>query len=89
MKLKWAAAATIAAIGGAAQAQSSVTLYGVVDSGLMYQSTSAASFSPASKNLGKLYRFKDAGIYSSNWGMTGTEDIGGGYRVELQAARHL
>jgi predicted porin len=84
MKLKWVAAATIAATGGAAQAQSSVTLYGVLDSGLMYQSTSAASFNPASKNLGKLYRFKDAGIYSSNFGMTGTEDIGGGYRVNFK-----
>ena len=84
LKLKWIAAAAFAAAGGAAHAQSSVTLYGVLDAGLMYQSTSAASFNPASKNLGKLYRFKDAGIYSSNFGMTGTEDLGGGYRANFK-----
>ncbi|RKE39431.1 putative porin [Paraburkholderia sp. BL23I1N1] len=84
MKLKWVAAAAMAALGSAAHAQSSVTLYGVVDSGLMYQSTSAASFSPAAKNLGKVYRFKDGGIYSSIYGMKGTEDIGGGYHVNFK-----
>ncbi|MFM0519898.1 MULTISPECIES: porin [Caballeronia] len=84
MKLKWVAAVAGAAIGSAAQAQSSVTLYGVLDAGLMYQSTSAASFNPASKNMGKLYRFKDAGIYSSNFGLTGTEDLGGGYRANFK-----
>ncbi|SAK50961.1 porin [Caballeronia arationis] len=90
MKSKWKSKwkgmglAALAAAGGTAHAQSSVTLYGVIDAGLMYQSTSAASFNPASRNLGKLYRFKDAGIYSSNWGLTGTEDIGGGYRVNFK-----
>ncbi|CAE6753727.1 Outer membrane porin protein 32 [Paraburkholderia domus] len=84
MKLKWAAVAAIAALGSTAQAQSSVTLYGVLDSGLMYQSTSAASFSPTAKNLGKIYRAKDAGIYASNFGITGVEDIGGGYQVRFK-----
>jgi predicted porin len=79
-----AAAGALGALGGTAQAQSSVTLYGVIDAGVFYQSTAAASFSPAARNLGKLYRFKDAGIYSSNWGMTGTEDLGGGYRVNFK-----
>jgi len=46
MKLKWIAAAVLVAIGSAAHAQSSVTLYGALDAGLLYQSTSAASFSP-------------------------------------------
>jgi len=84
MKLKWVAAAAVAAIGSSAYAQSSVTLYGVVDAALLYQSTSAASFSPTAKNLGKLYRYKDGGIYSSLWGMKGTEDIGGGYYVNFK-----
>ncbi|MHB9841831.1 porin [Paraburkholderia terrae] len=84
MKLKWVMAAALAATGSAAYAQSSVTLYGVVDAGLLYQSTSAASFSPAAKNLGKVYRYKDGGIYSSIWGMKGTEDIGGGYSVNFK-----
>jgi predicted porin len=84
MKLKWVTAAAVAAIGSPAYAQSSVTLYGVVDAGLLYQSTSAASFSPTAKNLGKVYRYKDGGIYSSLWGMKGTEDIGGGYYVNFK-----
>jgi predicted porin len=81
MKLKWVMAAALAATGSSAYSQSSVTLYGVVDAGLLYQSTSAASFSPAAKNLGNVYRFKDGGIYSSLWGMKGTEDIGGSTRT--------
>ncbi|MGF6602990.1 putative porin [Paraburkholderia sp. GAS448] len=84
MKLKGIAVAALAAIGTSAYAQSSVTLYGVIDSGLLYQSTSAASFSPTAKNLGKVYRYKDGGIYSSLWGMKGTEDIGGGYFVNFK-----
>ena len=84
MKLKWMVAATLVAFGSSASAQSSVTLYGVIDSGLLYQSTSAASFSPTAKNLGKVYRYKDGGIYSSLWGMKGVEDIGGGYHVNFR-----
>jgi predicted porin len=84
MKLKWFMAATVATIGSTAYAQSSVTLYGVLDSGLLYQSTSAASFNPAGKDLGRLYTLKDGGIYSSLWGMKGTEDIGGGYSVNFR-----
>jgi len=84
MKLKGIAVAALAAIGTSAYAQSSVTLYGAIDSGLLYQSTSAASFSPTAKNLGKVYRYKDGGIYSSFWGMKGTEDIGGGYYVNFK-----
>jgi predicted porin len=84
MKLKCLTAVTLAAFGSAAYAQSSVTLYGVVDAGLLYQSTNAASFSPTAKNLGSIYRYKDGGIYASFWGMKGTEDIGGGYAVNFK-----
>jgi predicted porin len=84
MKLKWIAAAASVALGGVAHAQSSVTLYGVVDSGLLYQSTSGASFSSKAPNTGKIYAFRDGGIYSSNWGIKGTEDIGGGYKVNFR-----
>lgn len=81
MKFNIAAGAALAAFAMAAHAQSSVTLYGAVDTGLMYQSTSAASFAPTAANLGKVYRLKDGGIYSSEWGLKGTEDLGAGYRV--------
>src|ERR1700733_13583941 len=84
LQLKWLTTATLAAIGSSAYAQSSVTLYGAIDSGLLYQSSSAASFSPTAKDLGKVYRFKDGGIYASGWGIKGTEDIGGGYDVNFK-----
>ena len=84
MKLKWIAAAVLVAIGSAAHAQSSVTLYGALDAGLLYQSTSAASFSPKASNTGKIYAFKDGGVYSSIWGLKGVEDIGGGYKINFK-----
>ncbi|SIO70199.1 Outer membrane protein (porin) [Burkholderia sp. GAS332] len=84
MKLKCLAAVALTAFGSAAYAQSSVTLYGVIDSGLLYQSTNAASFSPTAKNLGSVFRYKDGGIYASFWGLKGTEDLGGGYAVNFK-----
>jgi predicted porin len=84
MKFRLTCLAALSAFCGAAHAQGSVTLYGVLDSGLLYQSTSAASFAPNARNLGKVYRFKDGGIYSSLWGLKGSEEIGGGYRVNFK-----
>ncbi len=84
MKTKLAALAALAACSAGAHAQSSVTLYGVIDTGLLYQSTSAASFSPNAPNTGKVFRMKDGGIYSSFWGIKGREDIGGGYAINFK-----
>ncbi|MFX1764165.1 porin [Paraburkholderia sp. A1RI-2L] len=88
MKLKSVAAATLAVMAAGAHAQSSVTLFGALDAGLMYQNTSAATLSPTAANTGSVFRYKDGGIYSSFWGLLGTEDLGGGYRVnfKLQSA---
>ncbi|MFP3569703.1 porin [Paraburkholderia sp. SIMBA_030] len=84
MKMKLTAAATLLIWTGVAHAQSSVTLYGIVDSGILYQSSSAATFSAKAPNTGKVFRFKDGGIYSSIWGIRGSEDIGGGYKVNFR-----
>jgi len=84
MKIKFAAAATLTALAGTVHAQSSVTLYGTIDSGMMYQNTSAASFSSAAPNTGAVVRYKDGGIYASFWGMKGHEDLGGGYAVNFR-----
>ncbi|HTR10204.1 MAG TPA: porin [Paraburkholderia sp.] len=84
MKLKYGSLAALALFASAAHAQSSVTLYGVLDSGLLYQSTNAASFAPNAKNLGHAWQLKDGGIYSSIWGLKGTEDIGGGYHINFK-----
>ena len=84
MKLKLICTATLAIFATTAYAQSSVTLYGVIDSGLLYQSTSAATFLPHAPNLGHVYQLKDGGIFSSFWGIKGSEDIGGGYRINFK-----
>lgn len=88
MKLKSVAAAALAVMAAGAHAQSSVTLFGALDAGLMYQNTSAATLSPTAANMGSVFRYKDGGIYSSFWGLLGTEDLGGGYRLnfKLQSA---
>jgi len=77
MKIKFAAMATLTALAGTVHAQSSVTVYGEVDAGVLYENTSAASYSPAAKNTGAILRLKDGGIYASYLGFKGTEDLGG------------
>jgi predicted porin len=84
MKLKSYSLAVLIAFSAVAHAQSSVTLYGVLDSGLLYQSTSAATFQPTARNQGHVYELKDGGIYSSFWGLKGSEDIGGGYKITFK-----
>jgi predicted porin len=68
---------TLAALGtfaGAAQAQSSVTLYGIVDAGVLY-----------SNNIGgpNLYGTSSSNLQGSRWGLRGTEDLGGGLKVRF------
>ncbi|WP_321916104.1 MULTISPECIES: porin [unclassified Paraburkholderia] len=84
MRQKIALGITLAAIAGAVQAQSSVTLYGTVDAGVLWQTSSAASYSTLAKNQGGVVRYKDGGIYTSLWGMRGVEDLGGGYQATFQ-----
>jgi predicted porin len=84
MKLKLSSTAALVMFATAAHAQSTVTLYGVLDNGLLYQSTSAASFQPTAHNLGHVYQLKDGGIYASYWGLKGSEDIGGGYKINFK-----
>jgi predicted porin len=83
LKLKLHCAAALLLFAGAANAQSSVTLYGVLDTAFLYQSANASNFQ-SKTNLGHAYELKDAGIYSSMWGLTGVEDIGGGQKVNFK-----
>lgn len=70
-------ASVLAAIGGAAHAQSSVTLYGVLDEGLSWVNN-AANASGGSSRLLKL----DDGIDDGNrFGFKGAEDLGAGYKA--------
>jgi len=85
MKLKIASSAALLAFAAAsAHAQSSVTLYGVLDTGVIWQSTNVATFVPnaaQNRNLGSRVGLNEGG---SMFGLTGSEDLGGGYRANFK-----
>lgn len=70
MKLKVSATAVLLlAVAGSAQAQSTVTLYGIVDDGLNWTSNSGGH---------NLYNVSSGVMQASRWGLRGKEDLGGG-----------
>jgi predicted porin len=69
------AAATLLAFTGLASAQSSVTLYGLIDLGLVMDSGNVA---------GKSIRVASGVAKGSQLGFKGTEDLGGGYKASFQ-----
>src|SRR5207253_11026885 len=71
------AAATLAALThGQARAQSSVTMYGVVDAGIEYLNRVPNT----AKQGDSLFRMTSGNIAGSRWGMRGVEDLGGGLK---------
>src|SRR5690606_13651884 len=78
MKKTLLAAALIAGFAGVAQAETSVTLYGILDGGIGYQKIEAGDAS--AKKTGMIN-----GIQSGNrWGLKGSEDLGNGLRAVFQ-----
>lgn len=65
-------AASVAA--NAAYAQSSVTLFGIVDAGIEYNSNAGASGD-------NLFRMSSGNQSGSRWGVRGAEDLGGGLKA--------
>jgi len=61
----------------AAYAQSSVTLYGLIDAGISYVNNSKTD----TGGSGKLYKFDDGVALANRWGLRGTEDLGGGLKA--------
>jgi predicted porin len=74
MKMKWSAA-LLATVTGLAHAQSSVSLYGIVDTGVSYYNHATAN-GGSSVGLPVL-----TGEVPSRWGLKGSEDLGGGYKT--------
>ncbi|AET90138.1 MULTISPECIES: porin [Caballeronia] len=72
MKKSLLALAALGAFAGAAHAQSSVTLYGIIDAGFAYNNNS---------NGQKLYAMNSGNLQGSRWGLRGTEDLGGGLKA--------
>lgn len=65
-----------------AHAQSSVTLYGAADTGILYLSKTMNLATGA--NSGKFMGIQNGGIAPSVFGLTGTEDLGGGLAAEFK-----
>ncbi|MGF6770143.1 putative porin [Paraburkholderia sp. GAS199] len=74
MNKKVLAAATLAIFAGAAHAQSSVSLYGIIDAGFTYVNHAGTAGQ-------KLYQYGDGVAQGSRWGLRGTEDLGGGLKA--------
>jgi len=80
MKKSLLALAVLGAFAAAAQAQSSVTIYGIVDTGVVYQSKQANSSGGNSSNVAVV-----AGVLSgSRFGFKGSEDLGGGLKANFR-----
>ncbi|MBV6305157.1 porin [Candidimonas humi] len=79
MKKTLLAAALVAGFAGAAQAETSVTLYGIIDTGIGYQQLKGSDGYKATR-FGVIN-----GVQSgSRWGMKGSEDLGNGLHAVFQ-----
>ncbi|WP_298231662.1 porin [uncultured Azohydromonas sp.] len=81
MKKSLIALAALGAFAGAASAQSSVTLYGLID--LNYQYIKGGDLSPLGDN--DLNRLADGHVYGpgSRWGLRVSEDLGSGLKANV------
>jgi predicted porin len=69
MKLTLGASLALLAVASAAHAQSSVTMYGIVDTGFNWTSNAGGH---------NLYNMSSGVLQASRWGLRGKEDLGGG-----------
>ncbi|WP_345816883.1 porin (plasmid) [Paraburkholderia sp. PREW-6R] len=85
MKKHWRLGLIACALAAAthANAQSSVTLYGLIDEGLMYSNSSQTGTVGGAHNGKSQWAMMDgaAGIGGSRWGLQGTEDLGAGLKA--------
>lgn len=64
---------------GVAHAQTSVTLYGTIDTSITY-----VNHANGNKNLWALGNSSDGNLSGSRWGLKGAEDLGGGLKAIFQ-----
>ncbi|CAN0625587.1 general bacterial porin, GBP family [Burkholderia multivorans] len=80
MRKHLAAASLLLSLAGIASAQSSVTLYGIVDAGIAYRSserTGSAGAYTGHPNVA----LTSGNLSGSRWGLRGAEDLGDGWRA--------
>ncbi|MFX1676625.1 porin [Paraburkholderia sp. A2WS-5] len=75
-------ALAVASLSTESNAQSSVTMYGIIDAGVTYVSNAGGSHQ---------VKFDDGISYANRWGIKGTEDLGGGLKAifTLESAFHV
>lgn len=78
--------AGLALLAGPALAQSTVSVYGALDAGVLTISNTSAgrTYLPTTGSAGRKTVYKDGGLGASNWGLRGQEDLGGGYKASFQ-----
>ncbi|HEX7908107.1 MAG TPA: porin [Paraburkholderia sp.] len=86
MKKIITATAVTATFACAAHAQSSVTLYGIVDAGLTYVSNEVgqdSTVTPGGRVTGgkAVFGMTSGNVQASRWGLRGAEDLGGGLKA--------
>ncbi|WP_144140838.1 porin [Paraburkholderia sp. BCC1884] len=81
MKYRTLAAATAVLVATAAHAQSSVSLYGLIDTGIAYSSNARLNAAKPSTGGGTQWQELAGTINTPRWGLRGTEDLGGGFRA--------
>jgi GBP family porin len=79
MKKTLIVAAVAASFATAASAQSSVTLYGLIDAGFTYVNNEVAA--NTAKGSAAAFRLSSGNINGSRWGLRGAEDLGGGMKA--------
>ncbi len=84
MKKSLIALAALSAFATAAQAQSSVTVYGLMDVGYAASENEVTGPSGSIKNKQKNTANGDGGLATSRFGFRGTEDLGGGLKANFQ-----
>jgi predicted porin len=80
MKKGVLAFAVMSTFAGLAQAQSSVSIYGIVDSAMVYTDKVATG---TGRNTGSLAQVNSGGLQASRIGFRGKEDLGGGLFAEF------
>ena len=72
------AGASCSSLAGSAHAQSSVTLYGLIDSGLTYTNSQITGTGSGGHSN---WQMTSGSVQYSRWGLRGAEDLGGGIKA--------
>ncbi|WP_433706582.1 porin [Paraburkholderia sacchari] len=74
-------AAALMLFAGAAHAQTSVTLFGLIDTSVVYSSNARIIATKPAAGGGTQWQLFSGSIYTSRWGLRGSEDLGGGLKA--------